>query len=111
LIGDLLPDQATRAIRINESGQALVWVASNDPAFRLAVGSYLYSEGELEQIGDDQSSAHGLNDTGWIVGEIGRRPESDAFLYADGELYELADLVPDLTGWDRLSVARDVNDA
>lgn len=106
LIGDLVPDQETRAIRINESGQVLVFVRNG----LFAGGAYLYSDGELQPIGNDQTNAHGLNDLGWVVGATGPRSETRAFLWIDGELYDLNELVPDLTGWAELESAGDVND-
>lgn len=108
LIGDLLPDEHTEATRINESGQAIVNVRTS---LRRA-GAYLYSDGDLRKVGDDSTAARGLNNSGWVVGEVGPlSAESHAFLYIDGEFYDLNDLVPDLTGWDHLAIAHDINDS
>jgi probable HAF family extracellular repeat protein len=110
LIGDLFPDRESTAPRINEAGEVIVNVPSTS---RDAVDgrAYVYSDGELEQIIDDQASASGLNNFGWVVGSFGPREESRPFLYADGEFYALNDLVQDLTGFEFVRAAVDVNDS
>lgn len=105
LIGALLPEFSTIGYGINDSGQVALQAIGTGEA-----GGYLYTEGRMEEIGDVIPWA--INNSGWVVGQTGLGGStSRAFLYVDGELFNLDDLVVDLSGWDHLRSARDINDA
>lgn len=96
----LFGDQAT-AIGINESGEIVGY------ALNTANGQhrgFLYSGGivtALGTLGGSTSDAYGINASGDIVGSsqiaIGSSLQH-GFLYADGTMYDLNDLIPDGTG-------------
>lgn len=104
LIGDLLPGQDTRGVAINDSGQVAIH------AFEPDDGGYLYADGEVERIGS--VIPRGINNSGWVVGRTDLDfVDAHAFVYIAGELFNLDDLVTDLTGWERLFDAHDINDS
>jgi probable HAF family extracellular repeat protein len=95
------------ATAINNAGQA-VGVSRDLPV--------LYENGSvtsLGTLGGRTGSAWGINDQGWIVGEAQRLEGlHTAFLYRDGEMHDLNDLLwGDVAAHRRLSWARDINNA
>ncbi len=101
---------------LNENGLVVGWIPGSQyyltDAFSLDLSTGIYTElGYLP--GDIGSIARGTNDLGQVVGNsTGPTPTlvSRAFLYDQGVLYDLADLVVNGAGW-TLDVAEDVNDA
>jgi probable HAF family extracellular repeat protein len=63
---------------------------------------------DLDTRGSALSAAEGINDAGavvgWFVGPTGSR----AFIFEDGEMVDLNDLIDPASGW-QLTLARDVN--
>lgn len=105
LIGALLPEFSTIGYGINDSGQVVLQAIGTGEA-----GGYLYTEGRMEKIGDVIPWA--INDSGWVVGQTGLGGStSRAFLYLDGEMFDLNDLVADMSEWDHLRSAQDINDS
>lgn len=105
LIGALLPEFSTIGYDINDSGQVVVQAIGTGRG-----GGYLYTDGVLERIGDVIPWA--VDDSGRVVGQTGTGgADSRAFLYADGITFDLNDLVADLSGWDHLVSAQDINDS
>lgn len=60
--------------------------------------------------GMDQSQATALNDLGWVVGSAFSSADGSqsSFLYKDGQISDLASLVP-TSGWDQLYSASGIN--
>lgn len=105
LIGALLPEFSTTGYDINDSGQVVLQAIGTGDG-----GGYLYTDGVMERIGDVIPWA--INNAGWVVGQTGLGgPDSRAFLYVDGRLFDLNDLVLDLSGWEHLRSAQDINDS
>lgn len=74
---------------------------------------YLYANGMLRTLGGPNGAATGINNDGDIVGIWGQAPGSDlthAFLYRDGRISDLNDLVVPEPGW-TITGAEDINDA
>jgi probable HAF family extracellular repeat protein len=101
---DLPPGLEGQGRSINESGQVAI------SAFGGPEGSigYLYTDGQLEEIGP--VTPFGINNFGWVVGNAGL-DEIGAFLYVDGELFDLEDLVVNFGRWDHFRGATDINDS
>lgn len=107
LIGDLLPDYGTVGYDINDSGQVVVFALKTGDS-----GAFLYSDGEMARIGGLGFTAWGLNNAGWVVGDThSGGPEARAFLYVEGQVYDLNDLVADMSEWDYLKSAREISDS
>ncbi len=84
------------AYAVNDHGQVVggAWSAS--------VGAFLYDDGvvtELGSLGGTWSAAFDINLSGDIVGEASTGTEYHAFLYRDGQMNDLNDLIPPDTGW------------
>jgi probable HAF family extracellular repeat protein len=93
---------------INASGQVVGETSNSSGNIR----AFLYSGGEMRDLGTlagdeytfaNDSSAHDINDSGQIVGESAT-PSSPvphhAFLYKDGQMQDLNDLIPTDSGLD-----------
>lgn len=114
-IGGLNGDDDSSARAINNAGQVVGFSSnselSSDPR------AFLYQNGEMIDLGvlpgAAGSLAFSINNSGHIVGQSGTyddvSPEYDAFLYRDGQMLNLNDLIAPDSGW-VLSVAHDIND-
>lgn len=99
----------SEALAINNLGQVVgdstLPGSSNEEAF-------LYSNGKMTDLGGfggGSSEAEGINDAGEIVGYAVAPGVGDrAFLYVDGSIYDLNDLVTNGAGYD-LESARAIN--
>jgi probable HAF family extracellular repeat protein len=89
--------QGCSASAINASGQVVGGYNA---------GAFLYSNGALQFLG--QGAAYGINDSGEIVG--GGNGLAYAFLYADGSMQDLNDLINPSLGW-TLQQANAINDS
>ena len=108
-----LGGQSATAHAINELGQ-IVGTANTslvrEPPYQNSAIShaFLWEEGRLVDIGTlggKDSVAHAINDHGWIVGisEVDMTSiiggEQSPFLYFNGEIRNLNDLIPRNSGW------------
>ena len=113
------------AVAINRDG-VIVGVASTDGGegldFGVGIHAVRWEDGEVTDLGTlgegESSAANAINRDGAIVGNsliepgppTGRAGESRACLWAaDGELYDLNELIPEDSGW-VLERATDIND-
>ena len=74
---------------------------------------FLYENGkmiDLGTLGGTNSEALAINDLGQIVGYSDTPTQQDAFLYNDGTLLDLNDLIDPVSGWDLLE-AEGINDS
>ncbi len=101
---------ASRAWVINNSGMigGHSWDTTDYKSF-LHVCDTTIALGNLDGFG--QTSVWGINDAGQMVGSVSSSTLSDfnAFIYTDGQLHNLNDLLPDGTSWETLTVAFGVN--
>ena len=98
--------ELSRSTAINNSGQA---VGYSYTAGNAAIHAFLYdSRGmvDIGTLGGNQSYAIDINNAMQVVGNSNGR----AFLYSDGAMYDLNDLVDSSAGW-LLSDAGGINDA
>ncbi len=102
---------ASIAFGINSEGQV---VGNSQTTGNIASHAMLFSDGttsDLGTLGGTFSSAYGINDPGEIVGFADTPTGRDAFLYSDGNMYDLNNLVDSSgTGWN-LSWAHAINDS
>lgn len=86
---------------INGSGQIVgqAYGASQTPFLSDAITT-------VTLTGISGQTPYGINDSGLIVGGTG----GNAFAFLDGDFAYLEDLVPDLSGWNELTSAYDVNE-
>ena len=113
------------AVAINRDG-VIVGVASTDDGdgitYGIGIHAAKWEDGEVTDLGTlgegESSTASGINRDGMIVGSSliepgaasGRAGENHACVWtADGELYDLNDLIPEESGW-ILERATDIND-
>jgi probable HAF family extracellular repeat protein len=109
VIGDLLPGFGTIGRAINDSGQVVMQAGPLEGTNEEG-GGYLYTDGSVERIG--LVIPWGINNSGWVVGTTGIGGlNARAFLYIDGELFDLTELVTDLSGLTYLISAYDINDS
>jgi probable HAF family extracellular repeat protein len=108
---DLSPDASnSEATAVNDAGQ--VAGAVNQTIQRPAI----FPDGRVRLLDGGTGPggrAHDINDLGWVVGELnpaGGAGPKQAFLWRNGVLTNLNDLVPDDAGWN-LEVAFAVNTA
>ncbi len=94
------------SLNANYEDRAFLWLPQ--PAYGLPAGM-----NDLGTLGGDLSKAFAINDLGQIVGNA-RIPKSGAsavqhaFIWQDGEMTDLNDLIPADSGWE-LQVARGIN--
>ncbi len=114
-LGVLGPDtEATQAFAINNHGQVVG--SSQNPS--LDIEGFIWEDGQMESLGslgDGGSTPQDINDRGEVVG-YSRTPESPylntghAFLWADGTMHDLNDLVTNLPDNVLLETAEAIND-
>ncbi len=100
------------AYDINNTGQV---VGRSHADLNDALHAFLYSDESMIDLGTfptgSQSTAYGINDLGSIVGDATVATGThQAFLYEDGVLYNLNDLIGTSAGW-TLERAEDLNNA
>jgi probable HAF family extracellular repeat protein len=81
------------------------------------MSAFLYSQGVMRSIAPAGSTARGINESGWVVGDfrscndVGSDPEVHAFLYDGRSLHDLNGLLDDSgRGW-LVRFANGINDA
>lgn len=96
----------SRAIRINDRGQAIGWAASAPGNVEQIVGAthaVLWDDGQvvdLGTLGGPTSRAYGINEHTQIVGTARTAGGADhAFLWQDGQMTDANDLLPSDSGW------------
>jgi len=96
----------SRAIRINNRGQAIGWAATAPGNIEQIVGAthaVLWDDGQpvdLGTLGGPTSRAYGINEHTQIVGTARTTGGADhAFLWQDGQMTDANDLLPDDSGW------------
>ncbi len=98
---------------INENG--LVVGSGQEPDFPIPVHAFIYDSntGEFTRIGPEgtESIAWDINNIGQVVGVVADDRGDHGFLYRDGQLYYLEDLIPPDSGWRNILVATAINDA
>jgi probable HAF family extracellular repeat protein len=107
----------SEAYDINDAGQ-IVGMSETTPDFKSdQPHPFLYEHGsmmDLGFLGGVRARALGINNLGLIVGESewsNDNPfDNHAFIYANGSMVDLNDLIDPVTGW-RLVSARDINDS
>jgi probable HAF family extracellular repeat protein len=107
----------SEAYDINDAGQ-VVGMSESTPDFKSGEAHpFLYDNGtmtDLGFLGGVRARALGINSLGWVVGESewsNEQPfDNHAFIYVNGEMVDLNDLIDPVTGW-RLVAAKDINDA
>ena len=74
--------------------------------------AFLYTDGVMIDLGTLggllTTVAHGINNHGQVVGTASH---SRAFLWENGEMFDLNDFIPEDSGWEKLTEATDINDA
>ncbi len=98
----------SRAEAINDNSQ-VVGYYGDYPNRR----AFLYDSGvvvDLGTLGGDESIAYDINNSGQIVGssELAGSAYNQAFLYDDGEMFNLNDLIDPSSGWS-LQYAKGIN--
>jgi probable HAF family extracellular repeat protein/T5SS/PEP-CTERM-associated repeat protein len=93
---------------INESGQV---VGVSRLADNTTLRAFLW-DGSMQDLGAltwTHSAAYDINDNGQVVGALQTGQTSHAFVWADGQMQDLNDLIPSGSGW-VLSEAHAIND-
>lgn len=110
------------------AGQTTTFINDSDPSFTVEgindstevvgtylSGAYVWSGGQLKllpSLGGDFTTASGINNAHQIVGRsIDSEGNMHAVTWINSELYDLESLVSDLSGWDYLSMATDINES
>jgi probable HAF family extracellular repeat protein len=93
---------------INDAGQVVGFGRTSDGLERACLwnGPSILNLGSL---GATASRAHAINNLGQAVGSIWDEGDYRAFVYTDGQMYNLNDLIPPNLGWS-LEEAYDIND-
>ncbi|HEY9847118.1 MAG TPA: DUF3466 family protein [Candidatus Caenarcaniphilales bacterium] len=102
------------AYGVNDAGQAVGFSQTTD---NKAIHAFLYTEGKLQDLGtlkgDTSSFAYGINNQGDVVGSSNTSSltggTSRAFLYSQGQMYDLNHLVKK-QGEVELTEATSIND-
>ena len=96
----------SRAIRINNRGQAIGWAATAPGNVEQIVGAthaVLWDDGQvtdLGTLGGATSRAYGINQQTQIVGTARTADGTEhAFLWQDGQMNDANDLLPSDSGW------------
>jgi probable HAF family extracellular repeat protein len=103
---------ASFALSINDLGQIVGWSDASKPgASQSLIHAFLYSSGNMIDIGksgDENigSGASDINNNGQIVGSFG----GHAYIYSDGTMDNLEDLIDPSAGW-YLSAAAAINNS
>lgn len=116
-LGTLPGGCASGGSAINDAGHVAGVSTGAEGKYR----AVLFKDGTITELGtlpgDEYSSAHGINNLGVIVGSSALKPNSRrkgkrAFIFCDGTMTLLDDLLDPATGtgW-RLHSASDINDA
>jgi probable HAF family extracellular repeat protein len=91
---------------INQQGVAVGWSGLDfrGPDVANATHAVIYNQGRIIDLGvlpgDLNSYAQDINSAGWVVGSSEALDEvARAFLYADGQMYDLNDLIKRNSGW------------
>ncbi len=102
-LGTLPGDNNSIAKAINASGQ-IVGLSSGQTTMH----AFLYSNGRMTGLGalpgDYASAVFGINDRGQVVGESEGSTQR-GFLYSNGVMQDLNDLIPPNSGWQLLRAA------
>ena len=97
---------------INDLSEIAGWAFTTEGAYH----AFRWRKGTMEDLGTlggSNSKAFGINNHGEVVGhsQIGADDSFDAFLYRNGTMINLYDLIPADSGWTYLSCANDINDS
>jgi probable HAF family extracellular repeat protein len=98
------------ATGVNEAGQVVGYSETADGGL-LYAHAFLYSNGQMMDLGGlrERCMAYAINNDGQVVGGCaGRSPPPDPFLYRNGQIYALRDLVDPARGI--YQFATDIND-
>jgi probable HAF family extracellular repeat protein len=105
-IGKFLPFNGSRATGINAVGQ-ITGYAFNEASIddNIETHSFIYDKGaitDLGSLGGITTYAYGINSSGQVVGRsYTTAPYTvHAFLFADGQIKDLNDLIPFDSGWE-----------
>jgi probable HAF family extracellular repeat protein len=107
----IAPDKDSVAFNVNSSGDIVGYFGTPAPgyhAFRLAPSAEFE---DLGTLGGSTSMAYSSNSQGIVVGtsQTANNADDHAFVFLNGSMLDLNDLVPDDSGWDLLQ-ARSIND-
>ncbi|MBA4292703.1 hypothetical protein C0431_06990 [bacterium] len=94
----------SHGVAINDSGEVVGY--SNNEAF-------LYSNGVMNGLGTlsgTWSKAYDVNSSGQVIGQYGDSQFGSAFLYSNGQMYDLNDLIVEGLDW-QVAAVRGINDA
>lgn len=115
-LGTLPGGTYSLARAISENGMVTGWsdLHFGGPDVVNATHAFLFQGGLMTDLGalrgDVSSYGYDVNSVGWVVGVSEGPVETQrAFLYADGKLYDLNDLLPRHSGWE-LASAYGVNE-
>lgn len=113
-LGSLGGDGQGEALAINNAGQVVGWSHAGDASPH----AFVWQSGTMSDLGllpgETGAVAYAINTNGVVVGNInsaacGCGPDS-AFIYQDGVMRDLNNLIPADSGW-RLQSARGINDS
>jgi probable HAF family extracellular repeat protein len=105
-----LGGETSSAVDVNDAGEIVGWSATADGRVR----AFLYREGAMSElpVPGDGSFAAAINRRGDVVGSFSQLATpglADGYLYQNGQVSLLAELVPEDGCWTRLE-PRDIND-
>jgi len=95
---------------INNTGQIVGWSSTSSAEPRAFIYDSVNGFTDLGVLGYDTSWAYAINDMGQVVGfsQSPRTALFEAFIWQDGQMTNLNDLIPANSGW-VLREARDIN--
>jgi probable HAF family extracellular repeat protein len=112
-LGSLLPTdlgtlggRESLAYAVNDAGQAAGFSQTTYGTRHAFLATVQNGMVDLGTLGGFESIAYGINSTGQVVGQSDGR----GFLWSQGTMTDLNDLVGPLTGWEIIG-ARDINDS